>query len=72
MTYFIFTVIGFLIGCLIFHLTIKISHKPSGTFIIDFSDPMKDVCRFEMEESLDSIYQKKQIVLNVKTFDKIS
>ena len=42
--------------------------KPSGTFVIDVSDPMKDICRFEMNESLDTIYAKKQIVLDVKTY----
>lgn len=40
--------------------------KPSGTFVMDFTDPLKDVCRMELSEDLNSIYQKKQIVLNVK------
>lgn len=43
--------------------------KPSGTFIIDFRDPEKDVCRLELDESIDDIYVKKEITLRVKTFD---
>lgn len=43
--------------------------KPSGIFVMDFSDPLKDVCRLELAEDLNSIYQKKQIMLTVKTCD---
>lgn len=43
--------------------------KPSGTFVMDFSDPMKDICKLELDEDLDTIYKKKQIILNVKTLD---
>lgn len=39
----------------------------AGSFVIDLSDPMKDICRLELEEDLDSIYSKKQITLLVKT-----
>lgn len=64
-------VIGILIGYLIFWLFVdrKKPIKPSGSFVIDFSDPMKDVCRLELDESLDSVYTKKEIVLTVKTFN---
>ena len=44
-------------------------NKPSGTFVIDLSDPLKDVCRLELDESIDSIYTKKRIILNVKTYN---
>lgn len=43
--------------------------KPSGTFVMDFSDPLKDICRLELAEDLNSIYQKKQIILTVETCD---
>lgn len=63
---------GVLFGVVITHYILTKSSKPSGTFIIDLSDPIKDVCRFEMDESLDSIYSKKKIVLNVKTYAEFS
>jgi hypothetical protein len=46
--------------------------KPSGTFVIDVSDPMKDICRLELAESLDSMFYKKTIVLNIETHGDIS
>ena len=51
---------------------LKPQQKPSGTFVIDLTDPMKDVCRFEMDESLESICSKTQITLNVKTYGDFS
>ena len=73
MDYLIFIIIGMVIGGgIIYFITLselKPRTKPSGTFVIDVSDPMKDICRFEMDESLESIYLKKQIILNVKTYD---
>ena len=44
--------------------------RPAGTFIIDFSDPMKDICRLELDESIDEIYTKKQITLKIKTISQ--
>lgn len=66
---FLFGLFAGLIGvgiCEYIAYTIK---KPSGTFIIDFRDPEKDVCRLELDESIDDIYLKKEISLRVKTFD---
>lgn len=64
--------VGLIVGCVItYYLTVK-KVRPSGTFVIDLSDPMKDICRFEMEESLESIYAKKRIVLNIKTYGEDS
>lgn len=57
-------IVGVLICCLV-----KTRKKASGTFVIDLTDPMKDVCRFEMDESLNSIYTKDQILLNVKVYE---
>lgn len=60
-------VIGILVGGLLYYVFVD-RKKPSGTFIIDLSDPAKDVCRLELDENLNEIYEKKQIILNVKTF----
>lgn len=40
--------------------------KPSGSFVIDMTDPMKDLCKLELGESLDAICMRKQITFNVK------
>ena len=61
---------GLLFGLLAGILLSKHKKKVSGSFVIDFSDPMKDVCRLELEEEIYSIYEKKQIVLNVKTISQ--
>lgn len=61
-------IVGLIVGALVAHIYYS-RQKASGTFVIDFSDPMKDVCRFEMDESLDSIYEKKRIVLDVRTYE---
>ena len=63
-------VIGIFVGGLLFWLFID-RKKPSGTFVIDFSDPLKDVCRLELDESINDIYHKKNILLKVKTYDEI-
>ena len=68
MEFVIGVIVGFLIGATSFKLyTGKKNKKVSGSFIMDFTDPMKDICRLELEESLDSIYSKKRISLNVIT-----
>lgn len=72
MGYLVCIIIGMIIGGGITYFTIVSEYKPSGTFVIDVSDPMKDICRFEMDESLDSIYVKKRITLNVRTYAEFS
>lgn len=68
MEFVIGIIIGFLIGATSFKLyTDKKNKKVSGSFIMDFTDPMKDICRLELEESLDSIYNKKWITLSIIT-----
>lgn len=72
MGYLVSLIIGLIIGgAITYYVTVK-RVKPSGTFVIDLSDPMKDICRFEMEESLESIYAKNRMVLNVKTYGEDS
>ena len=61
-------VVGVILGMTVIYIT-KPYDRPSGTFVIDFSDPMKDVCRIEFDESIENIYMKKSIILNVKTYD---
>ena len=63
--------IGIFVGALLFYVFGE-RKKPSGTFVIDVSDPMKDVCRLELDENLNQIWSKKQIILKVKTFAELS
>lgn len=58
--------IGIFVGGLLFWLFVD-HKKPSGTFVIDFSDVNKDVCRLELDEHLDDIYGKKSVLLRVRT-----
>ena len=59
-------VIGIVVGIVLSYIFIQFTKKePSGTFVIDLSDPMKDVCRLELDENIESIYTKKQIILNI-------
>ena len=60
---------GIFIGCVVGWILFcdKKPAKPSGTFIIDVSDIDSDLCRLELDENLNSLYYKKQIVLNVVT-----
>lgn len=64
-------VIGIFVGGLLYWLFAN-HKKPSGTFVIDFSDPLKDICRLELEEDINRIWEKKRIILNVKTFGDTS
>lgn len=63
--------IGIFVGGLLYWLFAN-QKKPSGTFVIDFSDPLKDICRLELEEDINRIWTKKKIVLNVKTYGEES
>lgn len=63
--------VGIFIGIAVTLLFSQIRFKkPSGTFIIDLSDPMKDICNLELSETLDSISMRKRIRLNVKVIEK--
>lgn len=64
-------VIGIFVGALLYYVFGE-RKKSSGTFVIDFSDPAKDVCRMELDESLDSIYSKKRVIFKVKTCESPS
>lgn len=60
--------IGIFVGGLLYWLFFE-HKKPSGTFIMDFTDPDKDVCRLDLDEDLNDIYKKKQILLKVETHE---
>lgn len=60
--------IGIFVGALLYYAFGE-RKKVSGTFVIDLTDPMKDICRIEMDENLNDIYEKKQILLNVRIYE---
>lgn len=63
--------IGIFVGALLYWVFVDRKHKV-GSFVIDFSDPMKDVCRLELDEDINVIYTMKDITLKVKTTRDIS
>lgn len=69
MEFLIGLVVGAVVVGMISYILSK-RRKLSGTFVIDLSDPMKDICRLELHESLESIYKKKQIILNIETISQ--
>ena len=62
-------VIGIIVGAILYY-AFGVRKKPSGTFVIDLRDPEKDVCRLEMDENLNDIYSKRQIILNVRVYEE--
>ena len=60
--------LGIFVGALLFYV-FKTRTKYSGTFYIDFSDPMKDVCKLELDENINDIYTRSKMVLRVKAAD---
>ena len=64
----LFLVIGIGIGGLLYYVLFD-RDKAAGTFILDMTDPTKDICRLDLEESLNTIYSKKYIWLRVKVYE---
>lgn len=65
-------IIAYLLGCLnavLFVYLYNKMRKPSGTFIMDFSNPEDEFCRLVMDEDLNSIYTKKEIILRIEAKD---
>ena len=61
-------VIGVIVGWISYYLLND--HKDAaGTFVMDFTDPMKDVCRIELDDDMNTLYSKKYIVLKVKVYE---
>ena len=68
-------IIGLIVGVICGVGAYLITHKPakpSGTFIMDFSNPDEEFCKLVMDEDLNSIYTKKQIVLRIDAKDFVS
>lgn len=61
--------LGLCVGAMLMRIVTEKPEKPSGTFYMDFSDPMKDVCRLELSEDINDIYGREYIVLQVETQD---
>lgn len=64
-------VVGIAVGMILYYVFCS-RKKTSGTFVIDFTDPEKDVCRLEMDESLIDIYEKDHIILKVRVYEENS
>lgn len=63
-------ILGVIVGVVIMYFYRR-PQKPSGTFVMDFSNPDEEFCKLVMDEDLNSIYTKKEIILRVdaKDFD---
>ena len=57
------------VSALLIYFLFKDRSKPSGTFVMDFTNPKKDVCKLELDEDLNTIYSKKYIKLRVKVYE---
>lgn len=64
-------VVGIIVGALLYYV-FGARRKYSGTFIIDFTNPDKDICRIELDEHPDIICSRKHISLKVKYLPYIS
>ena len=64
-------IIGIIVGVILGVWGYVLAHKvtPSGTFIMDFSNPEEEFCKLVMDEDLNSIYTKKTIVLRIEAKD---
>lgn len=61
-------IIGVIVGWMSYSM-LKGNKDVAGTFVMDFTDPFKDVCRIELDGDMNSLYSKKQIVLKVKVYE---
>lgn len=61
-------IIGIIIGGILYYVFAE-RKKSVGTFVMDFTDPMKDVCRLELDKELNEIYSNKHIYLRVKVYE---
>ena len=64
-------IIGIGAGLLLYYV-FGSRRKYDGAYVIDLSDPMKDVCRLELDNGPLSAWDKKYITLQVKTYGDIS
>lgn len=61
--------VGLSVASLLWYCLLKKRMKTIGTFVMDFTDPLKDVCRIELHENLNSLYSKKLVTFRVKVYD---
>lgn len=61
-------ILGLIVGVVIMHFYRR-PPQPSGTFVMDFSNPDEEFCKLVMDEDLNSIYTKKSIILRVDAKD---
>lgn len=63
-------IVGIIVGMFGMHMYYQ-SRKPSpsGTFVMDFSNPDEEFCKLVMDEDLNSIYTKKEIILRIEAKD---
>lgn len=65
---------GFILGALILAVAIyayTVIFCRRGVFVIDFTDPNKDVCRLEIGP-LGDIYKRKKLILKIDTRTDLS
>ena len=63
-------IIGISVGIILYYIFGN-RKEILGVFVLDFSDPMKDVCRLELFHGPWSAYNKKYITLKVQTIGDI-
>ena len=57
-------IVGIIVGIIVTTLVVKFSKRSAGTLKIDYSNPDKDVYRFEIDD-LDALSTKKKVTLKV-------
>lgn len=64
-------VIGIFVGALLCWLFVDVRKKPkpSGSFIIDVSNPEDETFRLEWDDSISEIYSKKYVILKIKVLE---
>ena len=56
----LFAITGFIFGC----IAARKSRKTHGTFVIDLTDPMKDIYRLEIDD-ISGLVELDQVILKV-------
>lgn len=56
---------GVLLGIFLYWLTKTLTRKIGGRFVINQSDPLKDICTLELTEDLDEVIKHKELILKI-------
>lgn len=67
--YIIAAICGFAVGCLVGAISSRNKTRYDGRFVINHSDPTKDLCTLELESDLDVIERNKLMTLEVVIHD---